>query len=38
MTTAKKFKEIVDKAYANDEISKKEYAELTADENLTTRV
>ena len=34
MTTAKKFKEIVDKAYANDEISKKEYAELTADENL----
>ena len=33
MTTAKKFKEIVDKAYANDEISKKEYAELTADEN-----
>jgi hypothetical protein len=31
MTTAKKFKEIVDKAYANDEISKKEYAELTAD-------
>ena len=35
MTTAKKFKEIVDKAYANDEISKKEYAELTADENLS---
>ena len=34
MTTAKKFEEIVDKAYANDEISKKEYAELTADENL----
>ena len=34
MTTAKKFKEIVGKAYANDEISKKEYAELTADENL----
>ena len=34
MTTAKKFKEIVDKAYANDEISKKEYAELTAVENL----
>ena len=34
MTTAKKFKEIVYKAYANDEISKKEYAELTADENL----
>ena len=34
MTTAKKFKEIVNKAYANDEISKKEYAELTADENL----
>ena len=34
MTTAKKFKEIVDKAYANDEISKKEYAELTAAENL----
>ena len=34
MTTAKKFREIVDKAYANDEISKKEYAELTADENL----
>ena len=34
MTTAKKFKEIVDKAYANDEISKKEYAELTAYENL----
>ena len=35
MTTAKKFREIVDKAYANDEISKKEYAELTADENLS---
>ena len=35
MTTAKKFEEIVDKAYANDEISKKEYAELTADENLS---
>ena len=34
MTTAKKFREIVDKAYANDEISKKEYAELTAVENL----
>ena len=34
MTTAKKFIEIVNKAYANDEISKKEYAELTADENL----
>ena len=34
MTTAKKFKEIVNKAYANDEISKKEYAELIADENL----
>ncbi len=34
MTTAGKFKEIVEEAYANDEISKKEYAELTADENL----
>ena len=34
MTTAGKFKEIVEEAYANDEISKKEYAELTANENL----
>lgn len=35
MTTAEKFKKIVDEAYANDEISKKEYAELTANENLS---
>ena len=35
MTTAGKFREIVEEAYANDEISKKEYAELTANENLT---
>lgn len=34
MTTAGKFKEIVEEAYANDEISKKEYAELIANENL----
>ena len=34
MTTADKFEEIVDEAYANDEISKKEHAELTALENL----